>query len=155
MRKLLDDSNTELSQILNTLLADDTTITVREISRRHSTLKNASGFTRNPVRMALIRTAQQRQADARNVKAAPLNKRASSMEDRLEKRSAEVTKLEDQVRALVVSHIGVLKAIKGHGAAEGLIRFWSEYKTVGDTVRQLGAVPTEFGGNVVPISAQT
>lgn len=141
MRKLLDQDNGELKTILEDLLARDIDVTVREVSRQHSSLKNASAFTRNEARMSLIRSVQQRQADARQVKTRPAQKETVSMAQRLKTSESEASKLQMQVNALIASHVGCVRAITLAGGMQALERFWKEYKAVADTVHALGAVP--------------
>jgi hypothetical protein len=150
MRKLIDDKHFELSAVLEALLSEDITITIREVSRRHPALKNASAFTRNPARMKLIELAQGRQRDARNVRAEPLAKRSASMAETLATRTDEATELSRQVRALVASHAGCILAVMKHGGMPALERFWADYKAVGDTVKALDAVQT--GGQLLHIA---
>ena len=101
MRKLIDGDNAQLSEVLENLLANDIDITVREVCRRHPLLKNPSAFTRNPVRIALIEAAQNRQLDARHVRTTPLLERSVSLGERLAMRDAEATSLQAKVEALV------------------------------------------------------
>jgi hypothetical protein len=139
MRPLADDSNNELQRVLGELLVEDVDITVREVARRHGTLKNASAFTRNAQRMDLIVQAQQRQIDARNVREGPAQRRSDSMTARLEEQSHRIVELESQVEALIVSHAACIRAVMLHGGMQGVERFWGDYKHIGDKVKALGA----------------
>jgi hypothetical protein len=142
MRRLIDNANADLVAVLERLLAEDTDITIREVARRHPSLRNASAFTRNVGRMALIVKAQQRQIDARHVVTEPHVEKAASMAEQLERRNAEISHLETQVQALVASHAACIHAVMLSGGINALERFWSQYKAIGDSVRQLGAVPS-------------
>ncbi len=98
MRRLIDADNTELAAVLEVLLLNDTDITIREVARRHSALKNPSAFTRNPARMAVIDRARQRQSDARNVKAESLVSRAASVAGLPLSHNQELARLRAQVQ---------------------------------------------------------
>ena len=152
MRKLFDTDNSELSGILATLLAEDVQITAREVARRHSVLKDASAFTRNEARAFLIADAQQRQSDARNVKTDPLVKQVNSAADTLAARRDDIARLEQQVKSLVASHVGCIRAVVSSGGMAALERFWKEYKSVADTVQALGALAAT--GVVVQLQAR-
>lgn len=141
MRQLLDSENKDLREVLEGLLADDTDITAREVARRHPTLRNASAFTRNPPRLALIEQARQRQIDARHVRSNPGAKRSASLSELLEERNRQVAVLEAQVTALVASHAACVRAVIMHGGIQALERFWRDYKVIADTVHGLDAVP--------------
>jgi hypothetical protein len=149
MRPLVDEAHKELMQILKDLLSDDLTITVREVARRHSTLKNASAFTRNARRAELIMEAQQRQIAARNVIAGPHLKRAASLSEKLAERDKQIATLDIQVKALVASHVACVRSVMQHGGMSGLQRFWGEYKGIAERVRALNALPET--GDVIPI----
>jgi hypothetical protein len=98
VRKLLDRNNSILIKVLEALLAKDIDITVCEVARRHPALGNASSFTRNSHRMDLISTAQQRQSDARQVKAGPIDRRSRSVAGRLKSRNKDVSNYKQRLR---------------------------------------------------------
>jgi predicted nucleic acid-binding Zn-ribbon protein len=136
----LDDKNVELAKILDELLAADVKITVREVSRRHSSLRNASDFSRNGERMTLIEHAKSRQSQLRTT-LNPHAERATSLANKLEQRSQQVVQLEAQVRALVASHAGCIQAVLHAGGMSAVERFWKDYSAVGDTLREVSAFP--------------
>ncbi|MFI8393856.1 hypothetical protein KVQ82_12170 [Pseudomonas sp. AO-1] len=139
MRRLQDPTNVELKAILEQLLSENVDITVREVARRHSELKNASAFTRNSARMSLITEARQKQLEARIIAASltPTVVQAGVVA----KRTVEVAALELQIKRLVAAHAGLIRAVQLVGGMGALERFWKEYKEVGDAVHKLGAVP--------------
>jgi hypothetical protein len=141
MKKLADADNSELSSVLEALLNEDVVITVREVARRHTLLKNASAFTRSPGRMALIENAQKRQADARKLSTEPLRAKSERLQEALTQRNAEVAQLEATVRELAAAHAGLIRAVMLAGGMSALERFWADFKTVADTVHGLGAAP--------------
>ncbi|MEJ1126387.1 hypothetical protein V9L20_02345 [Variovorax sp. CCNWLW225] len=138
MRKLLDANNSELSSVLDQLLRDNIAVTVREVARRHSLLKNASAFTRNESRKSLIEHAQRQQREA-SAAAEQVSSRSTS--ERLSERTKRVKHLEDQVRHLVAAHAALIRSVQLAGGTAALERFWREYKSVGDSLKDLGAVP--------------
>lgn len=141
MRPAKDVEHAELRKVLEELIVEDVDVSVREVARRHAMLKNASAFTRSEVRMALIEQARQRQRDARNVRATPEAQRALSLSEALEQRTKRVEQLELQVKQLVASHAACVRAVMLHGGMASLERFWSEYKAIGDCVKEAGALP--------------
>jgi hypothetical protein len=137
MRRLIDEGGSELRQVLEELLRADVDVTVREIARRHSKLKNPSAFVRNADRMAMIADAQKRQSLARG----DGHSQPGSLTRLLEERNARIKVLESQIRALVASHAACVRAVMMHGGTRGLERFWTEYKAIADTVREVGGMP--------------
>lgn len=152
MRPLLDESNGILCAILEQLIAEDVDVSVREVARRHPTLKNASSFTRNSGRTRLIEAARQRQLDARRVRLEPAAKRSATMAESLAARTTQVQVLETQVQALVAATAACIKAVGQAGGTAGLERFWSDYKQIADAVQAAGAMPE--GGVVIDFSSR-
>lgn len=149
MRLTLDASHEELNRILNELIASDVDISAREVARRHSTLRNASAFTRHTERAELIEAARRRQADARSVRELPVAKKAASLAEQLEEKSARVEVLERQVAGLVASHAACVRAVMQHGGVRALQQFWTEYRELADLLQDLNALPA--GAKVIPI----
>lgn len=141
MRPLLDPQNAELSAVLDSLIVENVDVTVREVARRHQTLKNASAFTRSDERMALISSAQQRQQDARRVSVAPIAEKNNKLGERLVKSQGEVQQLEQTVRFLAAGHASLIRAVQLAGGMASLERFWKEYKQVADGLHGSGATP--------------
>lgn len=140
MKPRLDERNTDLATILDALLAEDVSITVREVARRHPTLRNASDFTRNADRMTLIERAQSRQVQLRTT-LNPHALRASSLSNQLDGKSAVIDALENQVKTLVTSHAACIQAVMAAGGMAALQRYWKEYKAIGEALRDLSAFP--------------
>lgn len=149
MRNLIDDQNQDLQLVLDALIAEDVTITIREVARRHPRLKNASAFTRNAARTAVIVKAQQLQESARRVRLGPATDQGEAASSALKQRDDEVAKLRSQVDALVASHAACVRAVLKHGGMAALERFWIDYKGIADQLRALKAIPT--GGTVVEL----
>lgn len=150
MRVTIDPFHEELTQILSELLASDVDITAREIGRRHSSLKDASAFTRNKHRAELIVIYQQRQNDARHVRAGPDVQRSVSLAEQLDAKSVEIKELQQQVQNLVASHAACVRAVMQHGGMQALQKFWSEYRPIAESLIALEAIPP--GAQVIPIS---
>ena len=140
MRKRHDPDNATLKGVLENLIAENVDVTIREVARRHPELNNASAFTRNPGRMTLIDDALRRQAEVRAI-AAELQTSHASMVGGSETQRARIATLDRQVRNLVAAHVGLIRAVQLAGGMSALERFWKEYKTFGDAVFALDAVP--------------
>jgi len=140
MRNRQDPDNATLKDVLENLVAENVDVTIREVARRHPGLKNASAFTRNPDRMALIDDALRRQAEVRAI-AAELQPSHAAIADSNEKQRARIATLDRQVKNLVAAHAGLIRAVQLAGGMSALERFWKEYRTIGDAVFALDAVP--------------
>lgn len=152
MRHTVDPENAELKAILDGLLREDVTITAREVARRHSSLSNASAFTRHPERRALVEAFSVRQRDARRLiggKQEPTPSRTS--DDATEGHREQVAHFQKVVSHLVAAHVGLIRAVQSTGGMRGLERFWSEYKDIATSLSELQAIPQR--DNVVTLSA--
>ncbi len=139
MRILQDPLNIELKKIVDLLTLEDIDITARAIARRHSALKNASAFTRNPVRMSVITESRQKQLEARAIAAKSQPSIAQDGKRELLMQDNKVLTL--QVKKLIAAHAGLIRAVQLAGGMSALERFWKEYKEVGDAVQALDALP--------------
>lgn len=146
MKPKLDSSNLELSRVLDVLLAADIDITAREVSRHHASLRNASAFTRNPVRMEMITNAQARQKQLRSA-LNPHFEQSKSLSDKLGQAKDANDMLGIQVKALIASHAACIQAVMTAGGLNALERFWHDYKAIGEAVRP-AAMPSE-GAEVI------
>ena len=148
MRQRHDANDEELTILLEALLTEDVDVTAREVARRHSSLKNASAFTRSESRTQLIRAAQQRQTEVRRAAQKLVSTTAGT--DELALRTSEVKQLRRQVRTLVAAHAGLIRAVQLAGGMAALSRFWKEYKAVADEVHASGAMVSS--GTVTQLS---
>lgn len=153
MRLLLDGNHADLQAVLETLLAEDTEITIREVARRHPALKHASAYTRNPARMALIEQARQRQRDARHISNRPLREKGAKLSEVVAKQAAEIETLCAQVRQLVAGHVGLIRAVQLAGGYAALERFWHDYRDTARTLEQMEAIPVRQNVIDLKISA--
>jgi len=151
MKPRIDANNKHLKQVLDQLFQADETISVRAVARAHPSLNNASAFTRDPLRMALIAEYQSRQQEVRTI-GGKLSKRAD------EKLSSEVAtarvrieELEGDVRALVASHVGMIGAVLRAGGMSALEQFWNDYSAISERLNKLQAMPST--AQVLPLSS--
>lgn len=152
MRKTLDASHEELNRIIEAMIAADVDISAREIARRHSSLKNASAFTRHAERSNLIDKAKQRQTDARNVRGVPTPQRTASLAGQLAEKSERLKVLEERVAVLVASHVACVRAVMKHGGVQALQRFWKDYRQIGEGLEDMQAVPQ--GAQVIALTRE-
>lgn len=151
MRKLLDPDNAELRSILEALLAEDVTVTAREVARRHTCLNDASAFTRNAVRKELIAEYAQRQADSRTVQAATEPSGSEELTEKVRERNERIAELEQTVKNLAAAHVGLIRAVQLAGGFRSLEKFWKDYSEVAGALRSTGGAPE--GSAVVQLGA--
>lgn len=140
MKTRIDADNGLLKAVLEELVQADKAITVREVARLHPSLKNASDFTRNTSRMALIARYQERQNEFRAIKHRVAHKSDIKTKEELAAARQQVAELEASVGSLVSSHVGMVTAVLRAGGMSALEGFWRDYRDVSHRVRELGAV---------------
>ncbi|MDR5777718.1 MULTISPECIES: hypothetical protein [unclassified Caballeronia] len=143
MRRLQDPNHAGLKKVLEQLLSGNVDVTVREVARRHPELKNASAFTRNEERIALITAARQQQQHARSIAAgfvSPSGPPAAVKHVGVHQ-TPETQALQLKLRRMVAAHAALIRAVQLAGGIGALERFWKEYKEISDTVIELDAVP--------------
>lgn len=153
MRKLLDPDNAELRSILEALLAEDVTVTAREVARRHSCLNDASAFTRNTTRKELISEYAQRQAAARAVPGPSKPAGEETLSEKVRERNERIAELEQTVRNLAAAHVGLIRAVQLAGGFRSLEKFWRDYSEVAGSLRDTGGAIAD--ASVVQLSAST
>ena len=143
MRRLQDPDNAALKKVLQQLLSNNVDVTVREIARQHPELKNASTFTRNEERMAIILAARQQQEHVRAIAAGFTSPSTPAAAKHVEGMSvlqtADVQALQLKLRRMVAAHAALIRAVQLAGGMGALERFWKEYKDIADTVMELEA----------------
>ncbi|MGJ7568936.1 hypothetical protein ACSFBX_00225 [Variovorax sp. RB2P76] len=154
MRRRLDADNAQLNTVLSELLAQDADITIREVARRHPTIKNASAFVRDEERAGLIQRGIDKQREARAVVLEPHKLKAASLTEQLAARDQEIVQLKDQIKALVTSHAACVRAVMVHGGMPALERFWKDYQAVGTMVRESKAMPESADVINLPVPAK-
>jgi hypothetical protein len=143
-RNTIDRKHTELTLILEDLLAQNLDITAREAARRHSLFSDASTITRHPDRRALLADYQKRQQEARRCVAQVVK---SSKEDTANKLAGQqhiIDELTKKVEILTTGHLALFKAVGKLGGTAKLVKYYDEYREVRNSLVGLGALPKEI-----------
>ncbi len=119
-----------LKNILEELLNNDTTITAREITRHHPTLKHASTITRSIERRNLLKEYQDKQKYFRKHINNSKKQSQSKLALQLAEKDKKIVELEKQIQILTASHIAMLKAIGEVGGMSAWVKFFEESKDI-------------------------
>lgn len=119
-----------LKNILEELLDNDTTITAREITRHHPTLKHASTITRSIERRSLLKEYQDKQKYFRKHINNSKKQNQSKLALQLAEKDKKIAELEKQIQILTASHIAMLKAIGEVGGMSAWIKFFEKNKDI-------------------------
>jgi hypothetical protein len=142
---MVDESNKDLTLVLEKLLEEDTEITARAVARLHPSLANASAITRNEERQRLVAQYQERQRALRGWQSR-LNKQSrDKTASELAKKDHRISELQAQVAALADSHVAMIAAVGEMGGMAKLVKFYERYRDIRNRLHELGALPDTEG----------
>lgn len=135
------EHDSEMIEILETLLAADQDITARAVARLHPSIKAASSITRNEARSKLLARYQERQAEYRRWRGRVGKKSSAEAAAALEQKEHRIAELEKSVQMLTASHLAMLRAVGEMGGFSKWAHFYEQYREVRDSLAGLGAIP--------------
>jgi hypothetical protein len=144
-RRTVDESNRQLTLVLEKLLEEDTDITARAVARLHPSLSNASAITRNEERQRLVAQYQERQRELRRWHSRVNKQSRDKTASELAKKDHQISELEAQVAALVDSHVAMIAAVGEVGGMAKLVKFYGHYREIRNRLHELGALPGTEG----------
>lgn len=119
-----------LKKILEELLSNDITITAREITRHHPTLKHASTITRSIERRTLLKEYQDKQKYLRKHISNSKKQSQSKLALQLAEKDKKIAELEKQIQILTASHIAMLKAVGEIGGVSAWVEFFKNNENI-------------------------
>lgn len=119
-----------LKNILEELLDNDTTITAREITRHHPTLKHASTITRSIERRSLLKEYQDKQKYFRKHINNSKKQSQSKLALQLAEKNKKIAELEKKIQILTAFHIAMLKAVGEIGGISTWVNFFEKSKDI-------------------------
>lgn len=150
-RKTLDEQHIELTKILEDLLSEDQDITLRAVSRRHSTLKSASTITRHPQRRELVVKFRERQAELRLWKGRLGKTSKEGVANKLATQDTRIEELERLVGTLTTGHLALIAAVGQVGGMGKLAKFYENFREIRKSLYEAGAIPVERKNTVATI----
>ena len=140
-RNARDEQHTELTNILEELIARDIDITAREIVRRHSTLSSASTITRHPKRREFLEAYQARQYALRQWKGRLSKQSKDHAASTLALQAARIVELEMTVKTLTAGHLALIAAVAQVGGMGKLTKFYENFRDIRNQLQDAGALP--------------
>ena len=123
------------------MLDDNETISARAAARRMGNIDHASTLTRDAWRAAVTADFQEEQARVRRqVEKADKSSR-TNLSAALAREQARVVELEGNVALLTASHHALILAVGELGGLRAWSRFFENYRSAIDGLRDLGALP--------------
>jgi hypothetical protein len=139
--KIEPDSDEQMHEILETLLASDEDITARAVARLHPSINAASSITRSESRSKLLAGYQQRQAEYRRWRGRVARRSGADTAASLADKDIRIAELEATVQLLTASHLAMLRAVGELGGFSKWARFYEQYRDARDKLAKLGAIP--------------
>ncbi|WP_234267613.1 hypothetical protein [Hydrogenophaga sp. NFH-34] len=143
-RKTLDPSHTELTSVLEGLLARNEDVTARAVTRLHTSIRDASGITRHTERRQLLEQYQARQRELRKVLGQVQKSGTAIAADKLQQALERVRELEANEAARVASHLAMIHVVAELGGTAKLQRFYKRYADIRDRLAREGSIPATF-----------
>lgn len=140
-------SQDSLTEILDTLLDEDVTITFREVARRHPKLTSASSITRDRFRRALVDRYIERQQERRAWRDRTGKRSKANLARDLESRDRKIADLEAEIATLRASHVAMLRVVGEMGGFKRWCEFFNDYQ---DALQQLQN--SAAGSSSIPVS---
>ena len=144
-RKTKDPSHGELRDLLAGMLDRDENITARAVARLHSSIKNASDYTRNAERRELLEGAQAKQEALRKFASRAKRDGSRASAEKLQAAEERVRELEGNEAARVASHLAMIHAVAELGGTAKLLAFYRSHADIRDRLHRQGALPSSLG----------
>jgi len=123
------------------MLNDDTTISARAVANRHTKIKSASSFTRNPDRLALISKYQERQSQHRTWQKKLKKTSSEKANQLLATKDERISELEMRNKLLIISHMAMLKAVGEMGGFAKWSKLFKDFQQVRQSLYEMNAMP--------------
>lgn len=127
---------------LTEMLHDNETITARATVRRMSGADHASTLTRDPWRATVIEDFQSEQAHLRRMMEKSDKTSKTNLTAALAREKERVMALEEKIALLTASHHALILAVGEMGGIRSWVRFFENYRSAIDGLRELGALPS-------------
>lgn len=135
------ESDAEMRQVLDDLLARDEDITARAVARLHPKINAASSITRSVERSRMLAQYQERQAEFRRWRGRPSKLSGLAAAGALADRDMRIAELESQVALLTASHVAMIRAVGELGGFSKWAQFYDSYSGSRDQLARMGALP--------------
>lgn len=136
------DNLVDLEAALESMLADDETVSARAVIRRMAgALKHASDITRNVRRNALVIEYAKRQAKIRAAVERSSKRSSAELERLVAEKNAEIERLQGEKELLIASHRAMLLATAELGGFSAWKRFFDRYQVAIDVLEGMAALP--------------
>lgn len=135
------ESDAEMRQVLDDLLARDEDITARAVARLHPKINAASSITRSAERSRMLAHYQERQAEFRRWRGRPSKLSGVAAAGALADRDVRIAELESQVALLTASHVAMIRAVGELGGFSKWAQFYESYSGSRDQLARMGALP--------------
>ena len=127
---------------LEDMICDDETITVRAVIRRlDGILGHPSDITRISERNLVVKKYQARQSELRAIMEKVNKNSKTNLTHELAVKTAEIETLKRQRAMLIASHRAMILAVGEVGGMRAWRRFYENYQSVIDELREMGAMP--------------
>ena len=130
----------DLTSILEEMVENDVTITVRAIAKRHPNIKSASSFIRSELRMKSITEAQELQRRIRSVNQRVNKTSSQKISKMLADKDIAILDLRKRNALLVTSHVAMLQAVGEIGGFAKWRELFRDYQKARESLSEMKAI---------------
>lgn len=138
----LSDIDSEIVKILEKMIEDEQTITVRGVIRLHSTLKAPSSITRNPLRTEIVNHYTNKQEELNSWQKRVGKTSKENLSKLLAEKNLLISELERKVDLLTASHVAMIRAVGELGGSAKWAAFFKDYQSIRKELENMGAMPS-------------
>lgn len=138
----ISDDGNRLTAILEEMLASNTTITARAVTRQPaSPFKNASDITRQVSRHALLKQFQARQKAVRDIAENVDKESVANLRLRVARLEEACASLRQSRDLLIASHKAMLLSVGEIGGMRAWVKFFPQWDQVRRSLHEMDALP--------------
>ncbi|NHZ91055.1 hypothetical protein F2P45_18830 [Massilia sp. CCM 8733] len=141
VRKRSDEADTQLTAILESLLAENINISAREVAKRHPEVASASTITRDRARRELLEIYQLRQVELNKWQDRLKKGSKAEVATKLEQQQSRIEQLERNEEILLRGHVSLIAVMAELGGTTKLSSYYNRFSELRDSLAQLNALP--------------
>ncbi|WP_274629032.1 hypothetical protein [Arvimicrobium flavum] len=146
------DKSQILEELLEAMIAENETITVRAVCRRSGDVfKHATDITRNETRRTMVHTGVKKQETIRAAVDRSSKKSRTELERLVAVKNAEIEQLRADKELLIASHRAMILSVAEMGGFPTWKRFFERYQATIDRLEKMGSLPDV---NVISLSSR-
>ena len=136
----LSDIDGEIVNILEKMIEDDQSITIRGVIRQHSSLKAPSSITRSPSRTGIVNYYTNKQQELKSWQKRVGKTSKENLSKALAEKDLKIAELEKKIDLLTASHVAMIRAVGELGGTTKWAAFFKDFQSIRNDLEKMGAM---------------